>query len=426
MAVKKVLPGVLNGTVTIPASKSIAHRALICAALAEGTSVIRGLALSQDIQATIQCMKALGAQMNWEADTLIVKGINPGRQPKKVDLDCGESGSTLRFLIPVAGALGAGACFTGRGRLKDRPLSVYEEVLQNHGLNWTRQEDWLPLEISGQLTAGTYKVRGDVSSQFITGLLLALPLLPEDSKIEITTELESEPYVNLTLAAMHSFGVTAEKIDTGYWIRGGQRYRARDYTVEGDYSQAAFILAAGVLAAGEDGICLKGLLSDTLQGDAKILDILKDMGAEFVWEEENVLRIFRAKKLENVTVDASQCPDLVPVIAALGCYGEGVMRILRAARLRLKESDRLSAVHTEYAKLGAEITELPDGLEITGHPEGYLGGCADSQNDHRIAMALAVFALGTDSGVTVQDAESVCKSWPDFWEDFAYIGGNYG
>lgn len=425
MAVKKVLPGALAGTVTIPASKSIAHRAVICAALAEGTSIIRGLDLSQDIQATIQCMKALGAQINWVADALVVEGIDPQTKARTAELNCGESGSTLRFLIPVAGVLGTSVRFTGRGRLKDRPLSVYEEVLQNHGLSWTRQQDWLPLEISGQLSAGVYRVRGDVSSQFITGLLLALPLLPEDSDIEITTELESEPYVNLTLAAMNSFGVTAEKTDSGYRIRGGQRYRAKDYTVEGDYSQAAFILAAGTLAAGTEGICLKGLLPETLQGDAKILDILKNMGAEFVWTE-NTLRIFRAKKLTNMTVDASQCPDLVPVVAALGCYGEGVMRILRAARLRLKESDRLSAVHTEYAKLGAEITELPDGLEIAGHPDGYLGGCADSQNDHRMAMALAVFALGTVSGVTVQDAESVCKSWPDFWEDFAFIGGNYG
>lgn len=424
MAIKTVLPSRLSGAIHIPASKSIAHRALICASLAEGVSRIRGLDLSQDIEATMECMKALGAQMRWEDGTLVVEGTVPGRR-KSAELFCGESGSTLRFLIPVASVLGVQARFDGAGRLKERPLSVYEEALTVHDVSWQREKDWLPLRISGRLSGGIYRVRGDVSSQFITGLLLALPLLEEDSTIEMTTELESEPYVNLTLAAMSAFGVKAEKTAVGYAIKGRQRYRATDYTVEGDYSQAAFILAAGSLAAAPQGVRLRGLRQDTLQGDAKILEILRAMGVRLIWEESE-LCVYRADQLQNVTVDASQCPDLVPVTAALGCYGKGVMRIVRASRLRLKESDRLMAVHTEYEKLGACITEKPDGLEIAGCPRGYVGGNADSQNDHRMAMAMAVFALGTDSGVTIHTCESVRKSWPAFWEDFALIGGNYG
>ena len=241
---KTVIPSVLSGSLRIPASKSIAHRAVICASLASGTSRIRGIDLSQDIRATMECMRSLGARMTWEGEELVVKGIEGSIE--KADLFCGESGSTLRFLIPVAAALGVSARFTGAGRLGERPLSVYEDTLLSRGVTLRREEGgWLPLSIEGRLLPGEFRVRGDVSSQFITGLLLALPLLKEDSEIILTTPLESEPYVTLTLAAMDAFGVRAERTAFGYRIPGGQRYIPAEYAVEGDYSQAAFILAAG-------------------------------------------------------------------------------------------------------------------------------------------------------------------------------------
>ena len=201
-------------------------------------------------------------------------------------------------------------------------------------------------------------------------------------------------------------------------------YQACDYTVEGDFSQAAFILCAGALAAGEGGVTLTGLYPHTLQGDAAILDILRDMGTELTWTEKGLL-VKKTRQLHNITVDASQCPDLVPVVAAIGCCSAGTMKIVNAARLRIKESDRLSAVHDEYAKIGAVIKEYPDGLEIDGCPDGYEGGTADSQNDHRMAMSLAVLAQRTQKGIMLTDAMSVRKSWPAFWEDFALIGGCY-
>ena len=424
MEIKKVKPSVLEGTLQIPASKSISHRSVICAALAEGVSKVHGLVMSQDIQVTMDCMQALGAQMHWEEDVLLVRGIGGGTAAGQAKLFCGESGSTLRFLIPIAAALGVSAEFTGAGRLGDRPLSVYEEILPQKGISWSRKEKWLPLTVCGELQGGTYGVRGDISSQFITGLLLALPLLAEDSEIVLTTQLESEPYVKLTLAAMDAFGVHVVKTPEGYKIPGGQTYKACEYTVEGDFSQAAFILCAGALAAGEAGVTLTGLYPKTLQGDAAILDILRDMGADLTWTPEGLL-VKKARQLHNITVDASQCPDLVPVVAAIGCCSEGTMRIVNAARLRIKESDRLSAVHDEYEKIGAQIREYPDGLEIDGNPAGYEGGTGDSQNDHRMAMSLAVLALRTQKGITVTDAMSVRKSWPAFWEDFALIGGCY-
>lgn len=420
---KRVLPSQLSGSLRIPASKSIAHRAVICAALARGTSRIRGLTLSQDIQVTMECMKALGARMQWEEDVLVVQGAVRTRD-SVTELYCGESGSTLRFMIPIAAAVGGYFRLDGAGRLGERPLDIYEEVLPEHGVSMKRGEKTLPLEIAGKLTGGTYQVRGDISSQFITGLLLALPLLDEDSEIRLSTPLESEPYVRLTLSAMAAFGVTVERLPDGYRIRGGQSYTPCEYTVEGDFSQAAFIVCAASLAASPEGVSLLGLNPATLQGDAAILNIVREMGGIWNWDGDRLV-VYKARQLKNITVDASQCPDLVPVAAALGCCAQGEMHIIHAARLRIKESDRLSAVHTEYAKIGARIEESEDTLKITGAPQGYEGGEADSENDHRMAMSLAVLAQHTQNGILIGDAMSVRKSWPEFWQDYARIGGSY-
>ena len=426
MESKRVLPSVLGGSVKVPPSKSMAHRALICAGLAGGVSMIRNLAFSEDIRATMACLEALGAGFEETPDGLLVHGIGGRSFAGERVFRCGESGSTLRFMIPIASAVGRGENhFHGEGRLSQRPLTVYEELLPQHGIEWKRGAEALPLVTRGGLDPGQYKLAGNVSSQFVSGLLLALPLLAGDSEIILTTELESEPYVELTMAAMADFGVHVERKDRIFVIPGGQAYRPTDYTVEGDDSQAAFLLAAGALAGSGEGLLIEGLAQDSRQGDRVMRDLLVRMGVKLEWSERGLIVYPAAELHSDLVIDASQTPDLVPIQAAVGAVARGRMHIVRAGRLRIKESDRLRAVHEEYAAAGAEMKEGPDDLIITGHPEGLAGGTADSRNDHRIAMSLAVLAQRTREGILITDSGSVRKSWPGFWEDFARIGGKY-
>ncbi|MDR3206773.1 MAG: 3-phosphoshikimate 1-carboxyvinyltransferase [Oscillospiraceae bacterium] len=390
--------------VRVPSSKSLGHRAVICGALAGGQSVIRGLILSEDIEATLHGVTALGARWRPEGEALYIAG---GAGPRGEVIDCGESGSTLRFLIPLAMLGGGETRFVGRGRLMARPLAAYEALF---GDRLARTADGL--RATGPLVGGVYALPGDVSSQFVSGLLLALPLCEGDSEIRLTTPLESGPYVALTLQTMRRFGVEAERGGDRFFVRGGQRYVPCDHALEADYSQAAFFLAAAAL--GRD-IWLEGLDPDSAQGDRAILDILRDMGAAIVWE--NGLVTARAERLRGVTVDVRDIPDLVPPVAALCCFCEGVSRIISAGRLRLKESDRLSALAAALGGLGANIAETPDGLVIEGSPS-LPGGTADARGDHRIAMAAAVAALGCGGPVALSGRDSVNKSYPLFWRDF--------
>lgn len=421
-------PGTVGGYIRIPSSKSLCHRAIICAALAEGTSVIRNVTVSKDIEATLNAMELLGAQAHWNEDTLMITG-NGGvsRKEGQTEIFCNESGSTLRFLVPIAAALGVEARFTGAGRLPERPLTSYYEIMEERDFAYHREgERHLPLVIEDPWRSGVFRVAGNISSQFITGLLLALPLLQGESVIELTTELESKPYVDLTLDMMERFGVTVRNEQYHrFVIEGSQTYQAQEYTAEGDYSQAAFLLAAASVAGDEQGLYLTGLNSRSRQGDQVIMDLLSRMGAAMEWTTDGALHVKRAPLLTNVEMDASQCPDLVPIAAVLGALGRGTMRIVHAERLRLKESDRLKAVAAELAKSGVSIEETEDGLCIEGLLEGhvYPGGEADSWNDHRIAMSAAVLALCTEKGIRLSGAGTVEKSWPTFWSDLEHIGG---
>ncbi len=441
MESKHVYPSRLSGEIRIPPSKSIAHRALICAGLAEGQSVISGLQFSQDIEATIRCLRVLGCSVrviekaDGDADgiTVEITGIggnisesddNRRAENSRCSFDCGESGSTVRFMIPIAAALGIPAGYSGHGRLADRPLSVYEDCFRGR-LGWKRGEKWLPLETDGRLPSGTYRMPGNVSSQFVSGLLFALPMLTGDSEIILTTELESEPYVELTRGVLADFGIRTDKTEQGYRIPGGQMYRPGQIHIEGDDSQAAFIAAAAALSAEPEGVLMTGLRRDSRQGDRAFLGILQHMGVLMQWEEGGI-RVFRAGHLNGgEDIDASQTPDLVPVEAAAFCLAEGKSRIRNAARLRIKESDRLAVTAGQYTRAGAMIRETDDGLLIDGQPDGISGGTADSCGDHRIAMSLAVLAQRTEQGILVTDSGSVQKSWPTFWEDFRKIGGRF-
>lgn len=410
----KVINRFPKGVVTLPPSKSLGHRAVICAALAAlgggGASAIRNLGASEDIDATVCCMAALGAAVRREGDVLAIEaGLRP--QGEEIQLDCAESGSTLRFLLPLAALTGETFLFRGRGRLMQRPLGVYEEIFAQAGVLCERGGD--TVRVRGPLKAGVYRLPGDVSSQFITGLLLALPLAAGDSELHLTTALESRGYVDLTLDVMRRFGVAVQQeSERLFRIPGGQRYRAADYTVEGDYSQAAFFLGAAALGR---PVACAGLLPGSLQGDAEILRILERMGAR-ITERDGALHV-QAERLRAVMVDASQIPDLVPPVAALCCFCEGTSRIVNAGRLRLKESDRLRALAAELGKLGARVEELEDGLVIAG-AQSLSGGRVDAHGDHRIAMALALAAIRCKKPVELSGWRHVNKSYPAFWEHF--------
>lgn len=414
-------PRSLGGTLTAPLSKSHLHRALICAALAGQPSLLRlggvpAELLPEDIGATVDCLRALGTSCTFGSDGL---RVTPA-VCKTVDrplLDCAESGSTLRFLLPVAGALGANAVFTGRGRLPQRPLSPLREQLCEHGMTFS-PEGVFPLCVGGKLQSGSYCLRGDVSSQFISGLLFALPLTRGDSELRISGRLESEPYVLLTQAVMRQFGVQSDRTETGFYVPGDQRYHGADCVAEGDWSGAAFWLAAGALS--KQGITVRGLQKDSLQGDRRIAALLSRFGAEVTSGQDAVT--VRSAALRGITADAGDIPDLVPVLAAAACVAEGETLITGAARLRLKESDRLAALCAVLGGLGADIHETPDGLRIFGKPR-LRGGTADSCGDHRIAMAAAIVAERCEAPVTITRAEVVRKSYPRFFEDFSALGG---
>ena len=381
-----ITPGKLSGTVTPPPSKSQAHRLLICAALAGEGSVIHNLADSQDIRATRRCL----AELTTDRRTL-------------PELDCGESGSTLRFLIPLALALRGGGVFTGHGRLMERPQKPYFDLFDEKGIQYEQKDGVLTVE--GRLTPGEYRLPGNVSSQFFTGLLLALPLLDGPSAIIPTTPLESEGYIGMTLDAMHEFGVdiaSTRSLPPHYLISGGRRYQRAEVTVEGDWSQAAFWYAANCLGCTVD---VRGVSQYSTQGDRVI--------------ESCCLELSQPGDTE---IDMSGCPDLAPPVAAAAAVRQGTTRLVNAGRLRIKESDRLAAITAALNALGARVTEHSDSLTIYGQ-DGLTGGTVDCCNDHRIAMMAAIAATRCREPVTLLGAECVAKSYPDFWEHYRMLGG---
>ena len=324
---------------------------------------------------------------------------------------CGESGSTLRFLLPVMGALGRKASFRMEGRLPQRPLSPLYEELERYGCKLSRQGD-NPLTIEGQLQPGAFRIPGNVSSQFISGLLFATPLLSKHSQILVEGPLESAPYVDMTIRTLRAFGIKLRKTEVGFFIPGGQRYTAPEtYQVEGDWSNACFFLAAGAILDG--GVRVTGLKMDSLQGDKAILKILDKMGAIINVEEDAVS--VTAGRLEGTEIDASQIPDMVPILAVLASAAKGITTIYGAGRLRIKESDRLCAITQVLTALGGGVRELPDGLMMQG--VGRLkGGTIDAHNDHRIAMMAAIASLISDEKVIIKGADAVNKSFPTFFD----------
>ncbi len=413
----EISPSRLRGDVVIPPSKSLSHRAIIAAAMAEGRSRVTNLKFSEDIKATTEAMESLGARFEVGEDYEVIDGADRFTRLKD-EIQCRESGSTIRFMIPVALLAEGRVTFKGEGRLCKRPLGTFLDIFDEQGIPYSKGEDELPLTVDGMLKPGRFKVPGDISSQFITGLLYALPKLEGDSVIEISSKLESKGYIDLTLDVLASFGIEIENRDyREFHIRGRQRYKARDYRVEGDYSQVAFWMVAGAL--GSDIRCL-GMRMDSLQGDKAIHEILKDMKAEMT---EGEIITVSPSKTQGAVIDLSQCPDLGPIITVLASLSRGRTEIVNAKRLRIKESDRITSMTTELNKLGARITETEEGMIIDGVDTLEGGVTVSAWNDHRVAMALAMAATRCEKPVILEGAESVKKSYPHFWAEYQRVGG---
>ena len=412
----KISPCRLSGAVSVPPSKSAAHRAIICAALSDGISVIQPVELSNDIKATIECINALGVKTSLDGKTLTVDGSSLFSEKNAV-MDCGESGSTLRFMIPVAAAGNINAKFIGHGRLPQRPVGIYLDCLPQKNVKCTTQGG-LPLDICGQLESGVYEIPGNVSSQFITGLLLALPLLDGDSEIVLTSLAQSVGYINMTIDIMKAFGVEIQTLETGWKIKGGQKYTARSFTVEGDWSQAAFFFTAAALGG---KIEIDNLNINSHQGDKACMELYSRFGANI--KENNGNIIIEQNELKGIEIDATDIPDLVPALAVTAALAEGQTVIKGAARLRIKESDRLKAMADGLSRLGADIRETDDGLIING-VKALKGGEVDGYNDHRIVMSMSMAAIKADGDVVISDMESINKSYPTFFEDYKKLGGN--
>jgi len=412
--IARIQPAVLGGTVRAIASKSDAHRLLILAALSRGETRLLMEQRSEDIDATISCLRALGAEIALLPDGVFVRGIEQVRENPL--LDCGESGSTFRFLLPVACALCEHALFTGSGRLPERPIGELMRVIQTHGVAFSAEQ--LPFATAGKLAGGDFSLPGNVSSQYLTGLLLALPTIRSDSTISLTTRLESAGYVEITLHALKRFGVQVRVQDGVYVVSGGQTIQSPGtLPVDGDWSNAAFFLAAGALG---NPVTMTGLNPDSPQGDKAILDALRKFGARVEATTEAV-RVSPAQ-LTGCTIDVGETPDLLPILAVLGACASGQTRLVNAARLRLKESDRLASVSAMLRALGGTVEELPDALVITGG--ALTGGTVDSCRDHRIAMSAAIASIRCKQEVTILGADAVKKSYTAFYQDFNLLGGH--
>lgn len=409
-----IQPSALSGTVSAISSKSDAHRILIASALADAPTEVQCNVLSADIRATADCLCALGAHIEFAGGRILVEPIQT--QKDFSVLDCNESGSTLRFLLPLVSALGVNGKFTGRGRLPERPVTDLRQAMEAHGVTFS-PNGVFPIHTCGQLTAGNYILRGNVSSQYVTGLLFALPVLDGDSTLELLPPVESKAYIQMTLHTLQKFGITVKESENTFYIKGKQTYRTpKAVTVDGDWSNAAFFLTAGALRA---PLTVTGLFPDSTQGDKAVLDVLSRMGAK-VTRQENTVTVSPAP-LHGVTVDASDIPDLVPILSVAAAYADGVTEFTNAGRLRIKECDRLSAISEMLGNLGIPTEETANTLRVYGGT--VQGGTVQGFNDHRMVMSVAVAASAAHGAVAVQGAEAIRKSYPHFFEDFKLLGG---
>ena len=412
-----ITPSKLNGRVEIPASKSLCHRAIICAALAKGKSRLSNICDSDDIRTTINAVKALGAEVTKLGNgTYVIDGTNTFTKNETVGIDCRGSGSTLRFLIPLAFINKTDVVFTGREGLAKRSLATYTDLFDRCGAEYTASRNLsLPITVkSGMLGGRIIELNSGINSQFLSGLLFALPLLPGDTEIRLSSPFKSKGYIDMTLDILQKFGIKI--YNHNYWlfrIHGFQQYKPANYSAEGDFSHAAFYLAAGAL--GNFVIC-NGLDPDTKQNDKKIIKIIEKMNGKIVVENGSIAAV--PTLLKGTQINISDCPDLLPAVAVMAIFAQGETVITGISG----ESDRISAVTEQLNSLGATIIEQQNSLIIEG-TDTITGGTANTNNDHRIAMALAIASTCCDNIVCIEDSECINKSYPDFWNHFNMLGG---
>lgn len=409
--IKQVKP---NGEVLAISSKSDAHRAIICAALADKKTKIRISNTSKDINATLSCIKKMGADFSKTEDIYEITPINePAKNPV---LDCGESGSTLRFLLPVLSALGSGATFTGSGRLPERPMELIVDLLGEHKNFFSSSR--LPISVSGKTVAGEFEIAGNVSSQFISGLLFALPTLKERSVIRLTSKLQSSAYVDMTIDTLKRFGINILQNENEYIINKSDTYTSpNEYIVEGDWSNMAFFMVLGALGG---RVTIKNLNLASHQSDKMILDVLSLAGVNYTVSENDITVL--KSEIKPFDFDVSECPDLFPVLSILACGANGKSTLYNAERLRIKESDRIKASRELILNLGGDAEETNDSLIVAG--SGKLsGGVVESYNDHRIAMSAFTASAICENDIILKDAKAIDKSYPSFMEDFEKTGG---
>ncbi len=402
----RIVPSKLSGTISAIPSKSDAHRLLIASLLSKSTTEIYLPSSSVDIDTTIDCIKMLGANVTKEGNRLSIKN---GNATNCVTLDCSESGSTFRFMVPVASVLCDEVSFVGHGRLPDRPISELLDALKANGAVFSANK--LPFTKTGKLHSGIFELPGNVSSQYITGLLFALPLLEGDSEIRLTTKLESSAYIDITLWALKRFGIEIKKRDNSYFVKGSQKYVSPEtLEVDGDWSNASYFLASGATVTGLD--------TASPQGDKNILDVFRALGGRISTESGITVD---TSKLSGCEIDISEIPDTFPTLAVLATKAEGKTKFVNGARLRMKESDRIETTAKLIRSLGGNVTELDDGMEVIGCT--LQGGEVDGAGDHRIVMAAALAATFCKSDVVINGAEAVAKSYPSFFEDYKKLGG---
>ncbi len=409
----EITPGQIFGSITPPPSKSVLHRLVISSCLAKGYSRIENVTYSNDILATINAFASLGVNITKHSDYIEIESDGIADLSQEFDVDCGESGSTIRFLIPILSNDKKGI-FRGKSSLIQRPMSVYEKIFSKNNLDFVVDNDFIMTK--GRLTPGNYIVQGDISSQFISGLLFILPVLDGDSTIEITGDFESSEYVNITVDVLSRFGIIIEKIQNRFIISGNQKYRPAISKAEADFSQLAFFAVLGTI---NNDLKITGVNFNSLQPDKRILDIIKSMGGNLQYQNTE-LSVVRTQT-SGIKIDVSQCPDLAPILGVLAACSNGESEIVNAKRLIIKESNRLLTTHETLKRFGVETEMFEDSLTIK-HCERFNGGVFDSYNDHRIAMMISIAATIASEKVIITNAEAVNKSYPDFYKDLQSLG----
>ncbi len=403
-------------SVVIPPSKSMSHRAILCASLADGFSVVRNIDYSDDVKVTIEGMRKLGAKIIEFEDYVEIQGIKDFDHLTDSTIECNESGSSLRFFIPIFSLTNQKVHFTGKNRLLKRPQHVYAEIFKNQSIHYEHNEE--VIEIDGSIKSGEFTLPGDVSSQFISGLLFALPFCEGNSTIHVLEPFESRSYVELTVQMLIKFGIIAGFIDKNTLvIKGSQHYRARDITVEADYSQLGFFAGLGSINNTID--CLN-LNKDSLQGDKEIISILREMNAKVLYTNEGIR--FYKSELKATTIDLKDCPDLGPILMVIASFAKGTTTIINAGRLRIKESDRIAAMEEELRKCGVTISSTQDTVTIVGTDHFEATDDLFGHKDHRIVMSMAIAGTMANKPVTICGAECISKSYPGFFDDLKKIG----